>query len=257
MHTRYNTGTYKIPEIRLGKLSLKGIDVRVLTERMFPREQMIVGFMGSAGKEPDHVGNEFQPLNEDKTRGEKIGEIIAGYGAILSNGGVWGVPYFPLRGAYKSGGYTMAISPFPDETSHLLRNPLKHLHFIIYVGIACPIDEKFNFIIRDAFNTLYPNLVISRGGRWGTFDEDVHVIEQGGVLVLDKGSGSTTDSLIGIVESKKIEKDTGARIIIPKDESLQSLEEAIGEGMAEAQNRWKKEGRTQNRFAHVIDELEK
>ena len=142
MHA-YKPGTYTIPEIRIGKLSLRDIEVRVLTQKPFPKDQMIVGFMGSAGKEPDNAGAEFQPIDEDKIRGEKIGEIVAGYGAILSNGAVWGVPYFPLRGAYRRGGYTMAISPFPDEVSHLKRNPLKHIDLIIYVGIDCPIDAKF------------------------------------------------------------------------------------------------------------------
>ena len=51
--------------------------------------------------------------------------------------------------------------------------------------------------------------------------------------------------------------DTGAKIIIPPDQSLKSLEEAIDEGISEARGRWKAEGRTQNRFSHVAYELER
>jgi hypothetical protein len=95
------------------------------------------------------------------------------------------------------------------------------------------------------------------GGRYGTLDEDSQVIEQGGIFIPLRGSGGATDLLIDSIENKRIEKDTGAKIIIPPDQSLKSLEEAIDEGISEARGRWKAEGRTQNRFSHVAYELER
>jgi hypothetical protein len=62
--------------------------------------------------------------------------------------------------------------------------------------------------------------------------------------------------LIDSIENKRIVKDTGAKIIIPPDQSLKSLEKAIDEGISEAGRRWEAEGRTQNRFSHVAYELE-
>ena len=256
MIDKYRVGSYTIPNLRIGGLSLR-VPVGVMDERPFPKDKLIVGFMGSAGKESDIRGHVFEPGSEHKERGEMIGEIIARSGAILSNGGVWGVPYYPIRGAYRSGGFTMAISPYPDEKSHIAKNPIKHLNLIIYVGVKSPINPGFEFVFRDSINTLYPDVVVSDGGRWGSLDEDVHVLEQGGIFVPVRGSGGATDILIDIIESKKIKKDMGAKVIIPKDTSQQSLESAILIAIEEAHKRWGEEDRKENRFADVAYMIER
>ena len=69
-----------------------------------------------------------------------------------------------------------------------------------------------------------------------------------------KGSGGATDLLAYAIESKSIVKNQGAAIFIA-DET--NLEDTIGKAVEEAKIRWVKEGRTQNRFSHVVDELER
>jgi predicted Rossmann-fold nucleotide-binding protein len=252
---KYTPGLYTIPELSIGKFSLKDVEVSVLSERPFPRDRIIVGIMGSAGKEPDRQNRSFEPDGRDRDLGDKIGKIIAEKGAITSNGAAWGIPYFNTRAANRVGGYTMGISPFKDKKAHESKNPTKHLDLIIYVGAADEEDPTFDFMLRDALNTRYPEIVISIGGRWGTLDEDSQALDQGRVFIPIKGTGGATDILVDAIENKKIEKDFGAKIITPQH--FDDIERCIDEGILEAKSRWEAEGRTQNLFSRVIDELEK
>lgn len=253
---KYSPKPYTLPELNIGDLVLKNREISVFSETPFPKDKIIVGFMGSAGNETDKSGKKFEPTKEHKELGETIGKIVADRDCIMSNGAAWGLPYFPIRGAKNNGGYTLGISPYSDKESHEKRNPTKHLDLVLYAGIDLKEDPHFKFIFRDTINTFYPDIVISVDGRWGTLDEDSHVIEQGKIFIPVRGSGGATDLLIGAIENEKIVKDTGAKIIIP-DRSLKSLEEAIDEGISEAKRRWESEGRTQNRFSHVAYELER
>ena len=254
---KYISKTYELPELNIGDLVLRNRQIDVFSETPFPKGKIIVGFMGSAGNETDKSGKQFVPTEEHKELGENMGKMVADRNCILSNGAAWGLPYFPIRGAKNNEGYTLGISPYQDKKSHEKRNPIKHLDLVLYAGVDFEEQPSFKFILRDAINTLYPDVVISMGGRYGTLDEDSQVIEQGGIFIPLRGSGGATDLLIDSIENKRIEKDTGAKIIIPPDQSLKSLEEAIDEGISEARGRWKAEGRTQNRFSHVAYELER
>lgn len=255
---KYIPGTYVIPELNIGKkLHIADLEIDVLSEKPFPRDKLIIGIMGSAGKERDHSGNEFHPTPEQKELGTKLGKMFADKGCISSNGAAWGLPYFPIRGAHDAGGYTMGISPWADKESHEKRNPTKHLDLVIYVGAGDKEDPSFDFLFRDVINTRYPDIVVSFNGRTGTLDENIHVLEKGGIFIPVKGSGGATDFLIYGIEKRNIAKNNGVKIIIPQDTSLGSLENAIDEGIVEAEKRWKAKGRTQNLFYPVIDELEK
>ena len=77
MINRYVPGTYTIPELRIGKLVISDLELNVFSERPFPRDKIIVGFMGSSGKEPDVNGNTFNPTDEDKELGSQIGKLAA------------------------------------------------------------------------------------------------------------------------------------------------------------------------------------
>jgi len=256
MNSNYKVGSYIIPELRIGKLYLKDIEVSVLSERLFPRDKIIVGFMGSAGKEPDSSGREFQPTNEDKELGERIGKIVAANNAVLSNGAVWGLPYFPIRGANLNGGYTIGISPYPSRKLHKERNPIKHFDLILYTGIECLIEPRADFTLRDWINTLYIDIAISAGGRIGTPDECLHILEQGGIYIPIRGTGGATDWLIEGIEKGIFNKDTGATVIIA-DKTQKSLEDSVKSGIEEAQREWIANRMMQNKFSHVADELEK
>jgi len=63
MDYTYIPGTYIIPELMLGeKLAIKNAEISVLSERPFPRDNVIVGFMGSAGKERDVKHKTYFPM---------------------------------------------------------------------------------------------------------------------------------------------------------------------------------------------------
>jgi len=257
MLEKYIPGTYTIPELVLGKkMVLRDINIEVFSDRSFPRDKLIVGFMGSAGKEPDMNGYVFEPTPELKVRGEMLGKIVAEEDGIASNGAVWGAPYYPIRGAHESGGFTMGVSPFPDEKSHVKSNPIKHLDLLIYLGIGCFINPRADFTFRDWCNSIFPDVFFSEDGRWGTANEVTQYIEIGGIYVPAKGSGGATDMIVDAYESKKIVKDTGAIFVI-QDDLEDGLEYKLRKAMALAKERWKKEGRAQNRFSYVADELEK
>lgn len=254
----YKPGTYRIPTLQIGdEVFIKNVEVSVFSERPFPRHQIIVSFMGSAGKEPDASGKINEPTQKDKELGHLVGRVVAANGAILSNGAVYGKPYFPIRGAQLSRAYTLGISPFPNRVAHEKTNPIKHFDLIVYVGKDFRLYyPRANFTFRDWFNTLPSDVVISSGGVIGTPDEVMHVLEQGGVYIAIRGSGGATDLIVEGIEKEVLKKDTGGRIIIA-DYTPQSLEWAINEGVAEAKTRWMKEGRTANRFSYIVDELEK
>lgn len=251
----YIPGTYTIPELRIGELVILNRQFSVLSNKPFPRDKIIVGFMGSSGKETDGKGNTFTPTDEDKGLGNLIGRIIADNEVVLSNGAVWGLPYFPIRAANRLGVYTFGISPYPDKESHQEKNPTKHFDMIFYAGINCTVNPRADFTFRDWINTLYTDIVISAGGRIGTPDECLHVLEQGGIYIPIRGTGGATDLLIEGIERGVFGKDTGAKIIIA-DKTQKSLESAINEGIAEARSRWSHQGITQNLFSDVIGELE-
>lgn len=254
----YILGNYIIPTLRIGEeLTISNVEVSVFSEKPFPRSQLIVSFMGAAGKEPDASGKVNEPTQADKEIGNLVGRAVAAHGAILSNGAVYGKPYFPIRSAQLSGGYTFGISPFPDRATHEKTNPIKHFDLIVYVGKNfARYYPRANFTFRDWINTLLGDVVMSSGGIIGTPDEVLHVLEQGGIYIPIRGSGGATDLIIEGIEKGVLDKDTGGRII-KADTTPQSLELAINEGISEARRRWVKEGRTQNRFVDVADELEK
>jgi len=252
---KYNTGIYTIPEIRIGRMILPNNEVAVLSGTLYPKDKLIVGFMGSAGKERDINGNEFKPTDEQKELAEKIGRIAAERSCILSNGALWGVPYFAARGAKKANGYTIGISPSKDHYEHTgeKNKPIKHFDLLFYVGLGYKPLPAFDMVFRDVFNTLYPDIIISMDGRWGTLDEDTHAIELGKTFVPVKDSGGTTGELVSIIEKGVIKKETGAKIIIAESANI---EEAIDIAIKEARKRWAIEGRKENLFSEIISELE-
>lgn len=257
MQSNYIDVNYKLPELRVGDLVLLNREISVFSKKPFPKERFIVGFMGTACEESDTSGKIFKPTSEDKELGQKIGEMIAAKGAILSNGAVWGLPYYPVQGANLSGGYTFGISPYSDRKSHERKgSPIKNFDLILYAGINCPHYQRADYTFRDWLNTLYPDIVMSAGGVIGTPDEDLHFLEQGGIFIPIRGTGGATDWLISGIEKGIFNKDTGTVVIIA-DKTLKGLESAIDQGLKEARTRWEKDGRTQNRFSHVIGELEK
>lgn len=254
----YIPGNYRIPMLHIGpELAILNVEACIFSERPFPKDQLIVSFMGSAGKEPDASGKINEPLPIDKEIGNLVGSAVAAQGAIMSNGAVFGKPYFPIRSAQLNGSYTFGISPFSGRAEHEKHNPIKHFDMILYVGKDFDqLYPRASFTFRDWVNTLYGDVVMSSGGVIGTPDEVTHVLEQGGIYIPIRGSGGATDWVIRGIEDDTLKKDTGGRVIIA-DTTPQGLELAINEGLAEARARWAREGRTTNRFSHVADELEK
>lgn len=250
----YKKGEYVLPGLRWDRLVLENTAISVLTEKLFPRKNIIVAVLGSSTNTTSPPSKRIYVNSEGKEIGERIGKTIAERDCILINGAVNGLPFYPIITAHRNGSYTIGVSPQKNRISHTNKsNPLKGFDLILYAGNDFPDQPKAYLTFRDFILTLYPDIGISIRGMEGTLDECSHIIIQKGIYIPTKGSGGITDLLIQGI-TKNLVRDVEG-IIIPND-SEKGLEDAINRGIDEAERRWKAEGRTQNRFSPVADELE-
>lgn len=258
----YRVGVYSIPSIKVGEhQALLNIEVDVKSTSPFPHDRFIVGFMGSAGNEVDRAGNEYVPTDEDKKFGDEIGRIVAKHNAIMSNGACYGIPYFPIKGAKRHGGYTMGISPASSrqkllESARRLEGcspPDKYMDLVYFAGIDHVERPHFDLMQRDIYNTDAADIIVSKGGRWGTLDELCHVLDCGDILIPLEGSEGVTEMVIDAYKKKLIKKETGA-VVLPT--TIENFEKNLLHAMELTKKRWKKEGRTHNRFLYMVRPLE-
>ena len=105
MIREYILGDYVLKNFPIGNWLIPNANIGVQSETPFPKDRIIVGVMGSGGKDPDLSGQEYEPSTEERGLGELVGRIIADENCIASNGALYGFPYFTVRGAKNSGGY--------------------------------------------------------------------------------------------------------------------------------------------------------
>jgi len=251
----YRTGNYIINgDIKLGRFALQNPEFYVFTERPFPKDKIIVGFMSRAGINTDISGEKYEPKSGQIELGERVGQLVAAREHIMANGATLGIPYFAIRGASKSGGYTLGFSPNPNKEEHEseIGRDMKYLDLAIFVGSGD--DKGQDLVNRDVFYSSFLDAASSVDGRWGTLHELAQIMDQGRIYVPLEGSGGATGLVMAGIDGE-IKKDTGVVVFRPSDYS-NGLEDAINFALDEAERRWRAEGRTENRFAYVIDKLE-
>ena len=258
----YKTGDYRIDGgIKSGRFILQNPEIHVFSERPFPRNKIIVGFMGPAGIEADKSGDRFEPTPKQKETGERIGQLVAAREHIMANGATLGIPYFATRGASKNGGYTLGFSPYQNKAAHEkgIGKAIKYLDLVIFTGGGDDFKQglvgfRQDLVNRDVFYSSFPDVASSDDGRWGTLHELAQIMDQGRIYVPVETSEGATGLVIAGIDGK-IRKDTGAVVFRPSKHS-NGLEDAMNFALDEAEKRWRVEGRTENRFAYVIDGLE-
>jgi len=251
----YKTGNYRIDgEIKISRFALQNPEIYVFSERPFPKSKIIVGFMGPAGIGVDKSGNRFEPTSEQKELGEKIGQLVAEREHVMANGATLGIPYFATKGASQNGGYTLGFSPYPNKATHEteIRGTIEYLDLVIFTGKGDNRGE--DLVFRDVFYSSFSDVASSAHGRWGTLHEIAQILDQGRIYVPVESSGGATNLVVAGIEGE-IEKDTGAAVFRPSEYS-NGLEDAVNFALDEAEKRWKAEGRTENRFARVANQLE-
>ncbi|MCU7826578.1 TIGR00725 family protein [Kitasatospora sp. DSM 101779] len=117
-----------------------------------------IGVIGPGGANP-----------EESALARRVGELLAGHGAVLLCGGLGGVMEAAAAGARSRGGITVGLLPGPDRTRG---NP--HLT----VALATGLGELRNGLLVRACDAL-----IAVGGSWGTLSEVALAVRVGKPVV--------------------------------------------------------------------------
>ena len=124
------------------------------------RMRTVVGVMGSGS----------DPGPEVVAMAERLGELIAGRGWVLLNGGrACGVMDASARGASRAGGLVVGV--LPDEDGH---GASRHLDIAIRTGIG----EARNLV-----NVLSSDVVIAMAGGAGTLSEVALALKAGRTVI--------------------------------------------------------------------------
>ncbi|WP_431676706.1 TIGR00725 family protein [Kitasatospora sp. KL5] len=103
----------------------------------------------------------------------RVGELLAGHGAVVVCGGMGGVMEAVCAGAHSRGGTTVGLLPGTDRTG---ANP--HLT----VALATGVGELRNGLIVQASDAL-----LAVGGSWGTLNEIALAVRRGKPAVVLEG----------------------------------------------------------------------
>ena len=140
--------------------------------------KLTIGVMGASGGDLS-----------DKVRQKayRLGEAIAGHGAILITGGCPGLPYEAVRGAKAKGGLVVGISPGLsfDEHRGKYRSPVEGFDVLIYTGSG--------LMGREITNIRSCDIVVIAGGRTGTLGELAIAYDEGRLIGVLTGTGGITE----------------------------------------------------------------
>lgn len=174
-------------------------------------ERLTIGVMGSA----DTSLNESLGL-----RAMELGSTIARRGLILITGACLGLPYDCARGARKTKGMSVGISPALslDEHIHHYKSPTDAYDVMIYTGSG--------LMGREVTNIRSSDIVIIIGGRSGTLGEFAIAYDEGKLIGVLEGTGGITDEIPQLVEL--FDKGTGA-VLIYESVPEQLIEKLLAE----------------------------
>lgn len=163
-----------------------------------------IGVMGSAS-------GKLTTLHKKKAY--ELGCAITENDCITITGACPGLPFESARGAYKSGGYVVGISPALSEWEHIhrFRSPIEYHNVLIYTGSG--------LMGREVVNIRSSDIIIIIGGRSGTLGEFSIAYDEGKLIGVLLGTGGIASEIEYI--AKIVKKKTGAKILY--DENPRSL----------------------------------
>lgn len=161
---------------------------------------MTIGVMGGAGSDIP-VGH--------LEKAARLGEAIALGGCVIITGGCPGLPLAAARGAKRSGGTVIGISPALslDEHAFKYESPTLAHDVLIFTGSG--------LMGREVVNIRSSDIVVIVGGSSGTLGELAIAYDEGKLIGVLMGTGGISDMVEDILAT--CNKDTGARVIYDDD----------------------------------------
>jgi uncharacterized protein (TIGR00725 family) len=162
--------------------------------------RLSIGVMGASGGD----------LTEEvRQRAYRLGQAIAGHGAVLITGACPGLPYEAVRGAKAAGGLVIGISPglSIDEHRGKYRSPVEGFDVLIYTGSG--------LMGREITNIRSCDIVVIAGGRTGTLGELAIAYDEGRLIGILTGTGGITTIVEDIIRVSA--KATGACVVYEGD----------------------------------------
>ncbi len=159
-----------------------------------------LGVMGGAG---DNVPDSHLE------KAAVLGEAIADAGCIVITGACPGLPLAAARGAKRSGGTVIGISPALslDEHAFKYESPTLAHDVLIFTGSG--------LMGREVVNIRSSDIVVIVGGSSGTLGELAIAYDEGKLIGVLTGTGGISDMVKDILAT--CNKDTGARVIYDDD----------------------------------------
>lgn len=155
-----------------------------------------IGVMGSAsGKlSKAHKGIAYE-----------LGCAIAEKNCITVTGACPGFPLEAAKGASKSGGFVVGISPALSEVEHIekYQSPTAYHDVLIFTGSG--------LMGREVVNIRSSDIVVIMGGHSGTLGEFSIAYDEGNLIGVLLGTGGIASEIEHIV--KIINKKTGAKVL--------------------------------------------
>jgi len=184
---------------------------------------MIIAIYGSASN------------NDPKTRNvaRVLGKLIAKNGHTLITGACSGTSHEAAKAAFLEGGQVIGYSPGIDIDDHITRfsDPVECFSKLIFVprNYEYKDNRAACYKYRNISTALHCDKAIIIGGRFGTLNEFTLAYEFGkeiGVLDNIGGAGEVIASNLISLTLNKIEKKTGAKVVIAS--SVSSLAKQLG-----------------------------
>lgn len=155
-----------------------------------------IGVMGSASGKIPHA---------HKKMAYELGCAIAEKGYVTITGACPGLPLEAAKGASKSGGLVVGISPALSEIEHIekYQSPTAYHDVLIYTGSG--------LMGREVVNIRSSDIVIIMGGHSGTLGEFAIAYDEGHLIGVLLGTGGIASQIQNII--KFIKKKTGAKVL--------------------------------------------
>lgn len=155
-----------------------------------------IGVMGGAG---EGIAVEHLKL------AEQLGEAVAQGECVLITGGCPGLPLAAARGAHRSGGTVIGISPGLSLEEHAFKfeSPTVYHDVLIFTGSG--------LMGREVVNIRSSDIVVIIGGSSGTLGELAIAYDEGKLIGVLTGTGGISDMAESILAA--CNKQTGARVL--------------------------------------------
>lgn len=157
----------------------------------------------SGARETSHCGLDALDM------AEKMGEIIAGHGCVLTSSAVNGFPMWAARGAKRGGGMTVGFSPASNLEEHVgtYRLPTDNLDMLVYTG--------FGYAGSDLLLMRSSDAIVFGCGRIGTIHEFTVAFQERKPIGILEGTWDTAELLRDIM-ARDIERSHDT-IVFDKD----------------------------------------